>query len=33
MSFTVEAGAEDGAFPSGTVGVLNDTGFDVGGDG
>ena len=22
-------GAEDGAFPSGTVGVLNDTGFDV----
>ncbi len=32
-SFTVEAGAEDGAFPSGTVGVLNDTGFDVAGDG
>ena len=29
VSFTVEAGAEDGAFPSGTVGVLNDTGFDV----
>ena len=25
VSFTVEAGAEDGAFPSGTVGVLNDT--------
>ncbi len=33
VSFTVEAGAEDGAFPSGTVGVLNDTGFDVGNDG
>jgi hypothetical protein len=33
VSFTVEAGAEDGAFPSGTVGVLNDTGFDVGDDG
>jgi hypothetical protein len=33
VSFTVEAGAEDGTFPSGTVGVLNDTGFDVGGDG
>jgi hypothetical protein len=33
VSFTVEAGAEDGAFPSGTVGVLNDTGFDVAGDG
>ena len=30
VSFTVEAGAEGGAFPSGTVGVLNDTGFDVG---
>jgi hypothetical protein len=29
VSFTVEAGAADGAFPSGTVGVLNDTGFDV----
>src|SRR5262245_32278723 len=27
VSFTVEAGAEDGALPSGTVGVLNDTGF------
>jgi hypothetical protein len=33
VSFTVEAGAEDGAFPSGTVGSLNDTGFDVGDDG
>lgn len=33
VSFTVEAGAEDGAFPSGTVGVLNDTGFDVAVDG
>jgi hypothetical protein len=33
VSFTVEAGAEDGAFPSGTVGVLNDTGFDVASDG
>ncbi len=33
VSFTVEAGAEDGAFPSGTVGVLNDTGFDVDRDG
>ncbi|HEX6421511.1 MAG TPA: hypothetical protein VFZ77_23610 [Acidimicrobiales bacterium] len=33
VSFTVEAGADDGAFPSGTVGVLNDTGFDVGPDG
>lgn len=33
VSFTVEAGAEDGAFPSGTVGVLNDTGFDVADDG
>ena len=33
VSFTVEAGAEDGAFPSGTVGVLNDTAFDVAGDG
>jgi hypothetical protein len=29
VSFTVEAGAEDGAFPTGTVGVLNDTQFDV----
>lgn len=33
VSFTVEAGAEEGAFPSGTVGVLNDTGFDIGADG
>ncbi len=33
VSFTVEAGADDGAFPSGTVGVLNDTGFDVTEDG
>ena len=33
VSLTVEAGAEGGAFPSGTVGVLNDTGFDVGPDG
>ena len=33
VSFTVEAGAEDGAFPTGTVGVLNDTGFDVADDG
>ena len=33
VSFTVEAGAEGGAFPSGTVGVLNDTGFDVATDG
>lgn len=33
VSFTVEAGAADGAFPSGTVGVLNDTGFDVEADG
>lgn len=33
VSFTVEAGAADGAFPTGTVGVLNDTGFDVAPDG
>lgn len=33
VSFTVEAGAEGGAFPTGTVGVLNDTGFDVDDDG
>ncbi|HKA85268.1 MAG TPA: DUF1214 domain-containing protein [Acidimicrobiales bacterium] len=33
VSFTVEAGAADGAFPSGTVGSLNDGGFDVGQDG
>ena len=32
-SFTVEAGATDGAFPSGTAGSLNDTGFDVAEDG
>ena len=33
VSFTVEAGAEEGAFPTGTVGVLNDTEFDVAADG
>ena len=33
VSFTVEAGADAGAFPSGTVGVLNDTAFDVAADG
>lgn len=33
MSFTVEAGAEEGAFHSGTVGVLNDTAFDIAPDG
>ena len=33
VSITVEAGAEEGAFPSGTVGVLNDTDFDVAADG
>jgi len=33
VSFTVEAGAEEGAFPSGTVGVLNDTAFDIAPDG
>ncbi len=33
VSFTVEAGAEDGSFPSGTVGVLNDADFDVAADG
>lgn len=33
VSFTVEAGAEDGAFPSGTVGVINDTQLDVAADG
>jgi hypothetical protein len=33
VSITVEAGAEDGAFPSGTVGVLNDTDFDIAPDG
>ncbi len=33
MSITVEAGAEEGAFPSGTVGVINDTEFEVAADG
>jgi hypothetical protein len=33
VSFTVEAGAEEGAFPTGTVGILNDTGFDIADDG
>lgn len=33
VSITVEAGAEEGAFPSGTVGVLNDAEFDIGADG
>ncbi len=33
VSFTVEAGAEEGAFPTGTVGVLNDSQFDVAPDG
>jgi hypothetical protein len=33
VSFTVEAGGDDGAFPSGTVGVLNDTQFDIADDG
>jgi hypothetical protein len=33
VSFTVEAGAVGGAFPTGTVGVLNDTAFDVAPDG
>jgi len=33
VSITVEAGAEQGAFPSGTVGVINDTEFDVAADG
>lgn len=33
VSFTVEAGGEDGAFPSRTAGSLNDTGFDVAEDG
>jgi hypothetical protein len=33
VSITVEAGAEEGAFPSGTVGVLNDTGFAIAADG
>jgi hypothetical protein len=33
VSFTVEAGAADGGFPQRTAGVLNDTQFDVDGDG
>jgi hypothetical protein len=33
VSFTVEVGAADGAFPSGTAGSLNDSGFDVADDG
>jgi hypothetical protein len=33
VSLTVEGGADDGAFPSGTAGWLNDTGFDVADDG
>ncbi|WP_426572432.1 DUF1214 domain-containing protein [Aquihabitans sp. McL0605] len=33
VSITIEAGAEEGAFPSGTVGVLNDTEIDVAPDG
>jgi hypothetical protein len=33
VSFTVEAGEGDGSFPTGTVGALNDTGFDVAADG
>lgn len=33
VSATLEAGAADGSFPSGTVGVINDTSFDVGDDG
>lgn len=33
VSFTVEAGGEDGAFPARTAGSLNDTGFDVAADG
>jgi hypothetical protein len=33
VSITVEAGADDGTFPTGTVGVLNDTDFDVAPDG
>ena len=33
VSFTVEAGAADGSFPTATVGVLNDTSFDVEADG
>jgi hypothetical protein len=33
VSFTVEAGAGDGAFPTGTVGVINDEAFELGDDG
>jgi hypothetical protein len=33
MSFTVEAGGPNGAFPERTAGVLNDTQFDIDGDG
>ena len=33
VSFTVEAGGADGAFPERTAGLLNDTGFDVADDG
>ncbi len=33
MSFTVEAGADGGAFPSATVGVINDTEIDIDADG
>ena len=33
VSFTVEAGAGDGGFSTGTVGTLNDDGFDVAADG
>ncbi len=33
VSFTVEAGGEPGGFPERTAGVLNDTEFDIDGDG
>lgn len=33
VSCTVEAGAEEGGFPTGTVGVLNDSQIDIGRDG
>lgn len=33
VSFTVEAGAEGGAFPTGTVGIINDTDLDIDADG
>jgi hypothetical protein len=33
VSLTVEAGAGDGGFPDRTAGVLNDTQFDIDGDG